>query len=283
MQWTRGGGGGDNAATRESNERRAEAMTGLAALPRYDSVQSAVAQMSGPGFAYVDGQLGLVTPSVAGPSSGQQASSGNTPSTAGPGAGGVEDTPNVPGPGGRARATVGAGSIGQGVQLGDFYLFPDERFPNVEDFWEPRYGEPGELVGGIVNMTVDAIGPQGNLERWLQEEAAKAVKVEPGSIADHVITWAQSGNVMSDIKNVAAGVGEGARMFAAHLDERKALLELAAAATAPQPQTVTVKRLPPLDEPGWRWLERHNILRFGGEVSPPNYTPNPMHLPGQSY
>lgn len=34
---------------------------------------------------------------------------------------------------------------------------PNPWFSDVENWWEPRYGEPGEWLGGIVNIGADAV------------------------------------------------------------------------------------------------------------------------------
>lgn len=38
-----------------------------------------------------------------------------------------------------------------------FEIHPNPYFSNVEDFWETRYGEPGEWIGGILNVGADLI------------------------------------------------------------------------------------------------------------------------------
>lgn len=36
-------------------------------------------------------------------------------------------------------------------------VHPNRWFSDVEEWWEPRYGEPGEWLGGIVNIGADAV------------------------------------------------------------------------------------------------------------------------------
>lgn len=38
-----------------------------------------------------------------------------------------------------------------------FEVMPNPWFSNVEDFWETRYGEPGEWLGGILNIGADVV------------------------------------------------------------------------------------------------------------------------------
>lgn len=38
-----------------------------------------------------------------------------------------------------------------------FEIHPNPWFSNVEDFWESRYGEPGEWIGGIINVGADLV------------------------------------------------------------------------------------------------------------------------------
>lgn len=214
MDYTRGGGGLDNKQTWLSNKLRAEAMKGsaLGVLPRYRNLATAAKQMEGPGLAFINGQLGYVGRAVAGPAVARK-TTGTTPKgdpvvpTTGPGAQGAGTALVVPGPGGPRREYapdfgVGAGTIGvpgsmgeEPVMIGDFPMFPDERFPYVEDWWDPRYGEVGEMVGGALNMVVDAVGPNRNLERYLEQEAAASVKIREGSVADWLIK--NSGNIMT--------------------------------------------------------------------------------------
>lgn len=118
MDYTRGGGGYDNDQTRESNDRRADAMPqgSLGAIPRYASTMAAASQMDGPGLAFIDGQLGYVGQSVTGPGTSRQTTGGVAPS-AGPGSAGAsnaQNPPAVPGAGAKPKASfgVGAGAIG---------------------------------------------------------------------------------------------------------------------------------------------------------------------------
>lgn len=217
MDYTRGGGGLNNSLTAESNERRAEAMPSgsLGAIPRYADTMTAAAQMDGPGLAFIDGQLGYVSTEVQGPGTGQQSTGGDEGGgqpTTGPGSGGASNTPTpeaVPGVGAKPKPSfgVGAGSIGYTLgpvtgpgskvkmpQKADgqrkvpvpyggdevLILEPDERFPDVEDWWEPRYGEPGEWIGGGINMAIDA-------DKNAANAVLSSIKIKPGSAADVVI------------------------------------------------------------------------------------------------
>lgn len=86
--------------------------------------------------------------------------------TDGPGQTGVGPGNGAANTGGAATASSGPGNPAVktapvGAQRAiplpfNLTLFPDEKYVDVEDFWEPRYGEPGEWIGGIVNFGVDA-------------------------------------------------------------------------------------------------------------------------------
>lgn len=190
MSHTRGGGGYDNSSTQESNDARAFAMqgAGASALPHFASAGVAAAVNPG-GLSVVDGNVIRTTgPGAAGygtaAGAGGRGSGSLTVATGGPGSGGS-------GPGARSVLSGGARLPGlpdqRQIRVGELLLFPDERFPDVEEWWEPRYGEPGELVGGIVNMSADGIK---NADAAVLQAFADAIIVKPGGIADTVVNWA---------------------------------------------------------------------------------------------
>lgn len=123
-------------------------------------VVQVVQQPAGPGLAYVSDQATATT----GPSQGRVSDGPVT--TTGPGAAAVVQKTSSgkltfgTGPGnpffgappmeaGRKDKATG-GFAGTEVHANPY-------FTNVEDFWEPRYGEPGEWLGGLINIGADAI------------------------------------------------------------------------------------------------------------------------------
>lgn len=55
-------------------------------------------------------------------------------------------------------APVGPGKAGHATDgFAGFELKANPWFTDVQDFWEARYGEPGEWLGGIVNIGADAV------------------------------------------------------------------------------------------------------------------------------
>lgn len=103
MSWTRGGGGYDNAATRESNARREHAMPSDSSdsLPRYANRSEAAKQ--GPGLAVVGDDIVFTPPPKQGGSgAGSPGASTNGGGGAGPGNAGVANAkPRTAGAGSR--------------------------------------------------------------------------------------------------------------------------------------------------------------------------------------
>lgn len=144
--------------------------SGVASVSKGDTPKTAVAGVSksggqgaspsqsvGPGAANVVTGKGPATKGPGSPSVVGGKVTGTGPGNLGAKTGAV----NTKGPG---SAAVISGNwsppdVGDALKVlipGNLYLFPDMKYPNVDDFWEPRYGEPGEFVGGIVNFGVDA-------------------------------------------------------------------------------------------------------------------------------
>lgn len=46
------------------------------------------------------------------------------------------------------------------------HILPNPWFSDVQDFWEPRMGEPGEWLGGILNVGADAVYNSGRAIDW---------------------------------------------------------------------------------------------------------------------
>lgn len=141
-----------------------------------------------------------------GPGTGNASSRGNGVGTAGPGnvgaaTGRAGTGPGVPGAttsrSSNLPSPFGGGPGGpratafQTQQVGGLTLLIDQSFPNVEDFWEPRYGEPGEFVGGIVNIAADVVANDraGNIDRWAADAIRQSITVHPGGVADHVVRF----------------------------------------------------------------------------------------------
>ena len=187
MSWTRGGGGYDNGLTAESNERRADAMqgAGAAALPHFATMGVAQAVLKPGSLAVVGDNVvrtsGARRTGSKGGSGPGSASSATTP--------GGANSPSPKGAGGKgagSRLVVSnpdeAGATYDRQQIGGENVDLDLRFPAVEDWWEPWFGEPGEWVGGIVN---GVMAVEHNTPKYLEDNFT----VQPGSAAD----WAISG------------------------------------------------------------------------------------------
>lgn len=107
------------------------------------------------------------------------------------------------------QLTTGAGASGVGVAtpagpgaarggfvtqvIGPLKVVLDRSFPDVADFWENRYGELGEWIGGVVNVTADvaANDETGNLDRMAEQLIRENIRIAPGSVADNVIRFVQ--------------------------------------------------------------------------------------------
>lgn len=113
---------------------------------------------------------------TAGP--GSQAASGvpsgaPSPAGQGPGAAVVTTKPTQPRPGNRTPLIqFGTPPLEPGAKMKatDGYagirVEANPWFSDVENWWEPRYGEPGEWLGGIVNIAMDGV--------WQTGKAAEA-------------------------------------------------------------------------------------------------------------
>lgn len=145
-----------------------------------------------------------------GPAVGSVAAGGPANSGVGPGNPLISTAPQVvtAGPGRRVvvfgggplsvktKDTATGGYAGVGVN-------PNPWFSDVENWWEPRYGEPGEWLGGIVNIGADAVF---NVRSWadaLRDPAAP--KVEGPRGMDPI--WGNPGGQQT--LDFLSGVGAG--------------------------------------------------------------------------
>lgn len=159
MSWTRGGGGYDNAQTRESNERRASAMPSgsVDALPRFANTQVAASIMSenGGGDAVVGDYIVRVGGGPAsgktatGPSGGGAGPGSQVVATGNPGAGPAAGEVRTPGP---RTSGPGSGRVGMSfngpettpIFIGGSEMARDRGFSDAADA-EDRWGE-GEFL-----------------------------------------------------------------------------------------------------------------------------------------
>lgn len=100
-----------------------------------------------------------------GPALGHVSAGGGASSGVGPGNGVISTGLSVPTKGPGNRVVVVGGSAPLGTKIKDtatggyagLQVLPNPWFSDVEEWWEPRYGEPGEWLGGIVNIVADGL------------------------------------------------------------------------------------------------------------------------------
>jgi hypothetical protein len=167
--------------------------------------------------------------SVGNPLAGQGGKAGGS----GPGAGVVSYGGASPGGAGPGNAAVaqrpGGGSLTLGGPLSTkikmtatggyagIPVLPNPFFSDVENWWEPRYGEPGEWLGGIANIAADGVWAAGRFADW-------------GFNTDTVSNKRRDGQALNDwtkaqlagpgsLPGIAASVGDWDRNGAARIDQ----------------------------------------------------------------
>lgn len=137
------------------------------------------------------------------PGPGQQVGTG--PGTGGGGFLGLPDLSNGYGP-----MKIKVKDQATGGLVGGIYWEPSPWQSDVEEFWEPRYGEPGEWLGGIANIAVDLHHNAGRLNDWISDTWNKETKVKPADFSNMTPPdWDFDSDLRWAIESSAGNVGGG--------------------------------------------------------------------------
>lgn len=73
------------------------------------------------------------------------------------------------------------------------YFEPNPWFSDVQEWWEPRFGEPGEWLGGLVNIAADAVYNTDRLRKFAGDEAWHGAERGVGAAFDAYRSWGVGG------------------------------------------------------------------------------------------